>query len=638
MPIDLTDALRRFVRDHAEAAASHRAERRKSCPSLVRFHLARTTGWTPVEQSHLTSCPHCQNTLAILRRLDHLNLVSAAFSLAGLQSLELGYSESLQHSRTAKLLAEAVLLGRLDSEKIHSIVRSVAVTEEQAQESAFAGSVAGTDRVRFHRSWSSEDGRLHCALDESDEGVLAIRIDNPSREYRRRQLTVELIFAGGDPVTFEVKMLNMGAEETVASQQIGLFLDLSARLSSGFAAVVDPVVHAYGSTCPGQFTLVRFLASRLPDAEPIRHHLEDFKCELCNRRITLGWPRRIAALVSWLDHRIRALQGAGRLLPEPNRTRQRALALTCLALAMLAAWEGVRRYQLEYQFVGLTGSVETIRKENEALRRTSDALKTDNQSLGMLLAGRESELERVKALLSQPDIQSSGLISVQDTSGTLTLSADGTVFLTAVRTLPPDVSQSVREFVNTSSGASVTPLPPNLDVLRGDLTRSALKFGRDSAKATPVPLSPVLTAIRSSRPTLEWRAIPGAQEYKVIVANRDDNVVWEYSAGTQTHASLPSGVLQRGGVYFWQVEALAGRESTLSLKVGFWLLDERMLRDVEDAERRYESSALVRASVYAGHGLYEDALKEVERLEKLNPKKPQLQATIERLRRQLGRE
>ena len=49
--------------------------------------------------------------------------------------------------------------------------------------------------------------------------------------------------------------------------------------------------------CPGVLTLVQYAADVAPDREAVRRHLENFQCELCNRRIKLGWIRLAAQLL-----------------------------------------------------------------------------------------------------------------------------------------------------------------------------------------------------------------------------------------------------------------------------------------------------------------------------------------------------
>lgn len=174
--------------------------------------------------------------------------------------------------------------------------------------------------------------------------------------------------------------------------------------------------------------------------------------------------------------------------------------------------------------------------------------------------------------------------------------------------------------------------------LRSEGTRGTLRGAKEGEMSKPIPLSPVLTAIRSLCPTLRWAGVPRAQEYKVRVADKDDKCVWEGSTRTQTQVALPSGVLRRGQVYFWQVEAIVEGQSHLSPAAGFWVLSERELHEVEKAEQKYKGSTLVRASMYAAHGLYEEALERVEILMGMNPTSPLVQAILYNLRRQLGKE
>lgn len=325
-------------------------------------------------------------------------------------------------------------------------------------------------------------------------------------------------------------------------------------------------------------------------------------------------PERVAVLQP-----IRARSG---FKPSP---RQLALVAASLLLVLsIVGWEAARYRRLERQFAALSASVDTLKKQNESLRE--------------MTADRLAQLDRASALLTQVGAQQTGPVALQDTSGPVTLSSDRTVVVAAQPTLPPAVSQWVRALMTTGTVTPVDRALPALAALRGDVTRHARQTGLAPATLAPAPVSPVLTAIRSSRPTLRWKAIPEAREYKVIVADQGDKVAWQSGAGNQTEVTLPPGVLRPGRVYFWQVEALVGAESRLSPTVGFWLLDEPLLGDVDNAEGIYATSALVLASVYAAHGLYEEALTQVERLVQLNPKSRQVQSMRSSLRRQLGRE
>lgn len=312
---------------------------------------------------------------------------------------------------------------------------------------------------------------------------------------------------------------------------------------------------------------------------------------------------------------------------------QFALGGVVLTLAAVLIWEQVRYDRLEQQSVALSGSAEVLRKENESLRATAESLEARNRSL----VDRSTEVNKVTGPATQSGIDATNRKPFQDTAGTASIGAGETVMLAQV-TLPPELSASVRTLLTTGEVSPVASAVPKLMALRGDVTRSTLRAGQRSTTPSPVPISPVLTAIRSATPTLGWKAIPSALEYKVTVADEDGNVVWQSSAGTQTRLSVPPGTLQRGRVYFWQVEGIGTGESGLSPPVGFWLLDQRALREIEGIEQAFENSALVRASAYAAHGLYDEALTQVGRLALINPGNRQVERLRGSLRRQLGQE
>ena len=90
---------------------------------------------------------------------------------------------------------------------------------------------------------------------------------------------------------------------------------------------------------------------------------------------------------------------------------------------------------------------------------------------------------------------------------------------------------------------------------------------------------------------------------------------WRAEADQTT---VPSGLLRRGKVYFWQVEALVDGKPHLSPTVGFWVISDGALRKVEATERDYKDSELVLTAMYEAHGLYEEALTQVEKLSNKN--------------------
>ena len=157
---------------------------------------------------------------------------------------------------------------------------------------------------------------------------------------------------------------------------------------------------------------------------------------------------------------------------------------------------------------------------------------------------------------------------------------------------------------------------------------------------SPLPLAPVRTGIRTTTPTLRWHRVSGAVEYSVTLAyaetENDGKVIWEDSVDARDRVTVPGSLLKEGHSYLWQVKARVGRRLLSSPAVGFWVTDPESLRDVEIGEREYHDSALARAALYERHGLYEEALAEVERLNKANPKSPATQEMLRNLLSKLG--
>lgn len=334
-----------------------------------------------------------------------------------------------------------------------------------------------------------------------------------------------------------------------------------------------------------------------------------------------------------------------------------ACALT-VALVLLAVfvWGVGERYRvLRQQVIALTATVkelkhqnESLRQENLALRREIERVSSEREQVSRLLTEKQEELEKeiaklqqenekLKAKLLMPRIQPQVLVSLEDDMGKVALKSDGTLDVAGKAKLPSPLRELVYQFVTKGRIAPKKSVLVAMAALSSEEMKGVLRSAQDEGIDKPIPLSPVLTAVRSTNPILRWKQVAGVQEYKVRVADRSDKIVWEGSVKGQTQATLPSGILKRGQVYFWQVEAVAGERAFLSPIAGFWVLSEKELREVEDVERRYGDSALVRASIYASYGLFEEALVQVERLMHMNPDNPFVQMMLRNLRCQLGK-
>ena len=324
----------------------------------------------------------------------------------------------------------------------------------------------------------------------------------------------------------------------------------------------------------------------------------------------------------------RVLDWFQRLVDVRQPALQVALAVTVLVLGVAVTLQQTRYRRLQRQSAALIDSVAALKKTNDSLQSTAQALEAANRSPSDRIVDIDRQAaQRAGGRPTEP--------SLQDTAGRASIGAGDTVML-AQAAVPSEFAGPVREFLMAGnvrpSGAAAT----GLAALDADVTRSML--GAEPARQSPGPISPVLTGIRSATPTLRWRAVASGREYKVSIAKKDGTVVWQASAGHETQIAMPAGILQRGRAYFWQVEALGDGAPVLAPPVGFWLLDQHSLDQVEKVERTFARSALVRASVYSAHALYDEALAQVEQLEQLNPDNRQVQRARATLRRQLGRE
>lgn len=198
--------------------------------------------------------------------------------------------------------------------------------------------------------------------------------------------------------------------------------------------------------------------------------------------------------------------------------------------------------------------------------------------------------------------------------------------------LPSALSQPVREFIEEGFVSPPKEASYSLAAINDQATR-----GAEEDKNAPVLAFPTHTAVRSNRPTLRWKPVLGAQEYRLKVVDKDGKPVFDDSVGKRTRMTLPMGVIQPGQIYVWGVEATINDRRHLSLPAAFWALSADSLREVAEAERLYPNSALVRASVYEAHGLYDEALAQIERLKKSNPKNLRIQQMLDRLNNRAGK-
>jgi hypothetical protein len=338
-----------------------------------------------------------------------------------------------------------------------------------------------------------------------------------------------------------------------------------------------------------------------------------------------------------------------------NRLATRALAIAALIAVML--WVA---FKASEKIDRLSARLDALQQENESLKQeyaklhsemeketpsseeTRQVAGGDQKALEQKLAQLQGENKALKSEAARSRSIASDLVAFRDTSGMVTINSDGTVGLPDGSRLPVHLSRPVREIATKGVVTMTEPALAALRTLRSDDIRGELRSARVTEKSIPIPRSPVLTAIRSTRPTLRWEAVTGAQQYKVTVAypreKENGKVIWESGVVTQTQVILPTGELRQGEVYMWQVEALANGSTSLSPAVGFWVVDKGSLRDVQAIEQSYKNSALMLASVYAAHGLYEEAVAQIEKLSYINPTNLFVRDMLRTLRRQLNKE
>jgi hypothetical protein len=151
--------------------------------------------------------------------------------------------------------------------------------------------------------------------------------------------------------------------------------------------------------------------------------------------------------------------------------------------------------------------------------------------------------------------------------------------------------------------------------------RSGVLLGGKGSN-TGILLRP-LGAVLETRPVFEWNAINGATNYSVRVVDSAGRTAADVVGLVNTRWT-PSSPLNRGQLYTWQLVAMVnGRELVYpappAAEARFIVLDEDVIRQIEQAKQRAGQSHLVMAVLYARVGLVDEARKELEALASANP-------------------
>lgn len=214
-----------------------------------------------------------------------------------------------------------------------------------------------------------------------------------------------------------------------------------------------------------------------------------------------------------------------------------------------------------------------------------------------------------------PGVVDEFALVLSDGSRKVTVDQKGT--LAGLERLPSRIQERVGEALRTGR----LEQSPVLAQLAGE---PSTLLG-DSSDGMPFRLvGPLGQIVRSQQPTFRWRALAGAESYKVIVTDAELNQVAASAPLTATEWRVTKP-LPPGGIYSWQVTALKDGAEIISPvmpapQAKFKVLDSATARMLSQAERAYSDSHLTLGVLYAEAGLLEEAEQELRLLVRDNPR------------------
>lgn len=204
---------------------------------------------------------------------------------------------------------------------------------------------------------------------------------------------------------------------------------------------------------------------------------------------------------------------------------------------------------------------------------------------------------------------------LSDGSRKVTVDQKGT--LAGLERLPSRVQERVGAALRTGK----LEHPPALAQLAG---QPGTLLGNSSDGIPFRLVGPLGQIVRNQQPVLRWRALAGAESYKVIVTDADLNQVAASAPLTATEWRVTKP-LPPGGIYSWQVTAVKDGVEIISPvmpapQAKFKVLDSATTRMLSQAERAYSDSHLTLGVLYAEAGLLEEAEQELRLLLRDNPR------------------
>lgn len=139
---------------------------------------------------------------------------------------------------------------------------------------------------------------------------------------------------------------------------------------------------------------------------------------------------------------------------------------------------------------------------------------------------------------------------------------------------------------------------------------------RGGAEDEDLQLRPNGYVVAGTRPRFEWMGSRNAR-YRVIL-QRGDRIV--ESETLTAPAWTPPFELQRGAEYAWQVEVTIGGTRSVHPRqpdppARFRVVAQKVLDEIDDARRRHPDDPLLLVVILARHGLRDETLQEIARLE-----------------------
>ena len=330
-----------------------------------------------------------------------------------------------------------------------------------------------------------------------------------------------------------------------------------------------------------------------------------------------------------------ALQKQPKRLPVPTATKpnwwqwlqnaltsQWLLTLEGVAILLLIALYAFHQSQQR-----LTGQLQQVTFQLSHLHEHIKRLQGQVQAMqNERLADLQKQLETVQRRLEGIS-QAQGravphklilpLMALKDTAGTVVLTAD--------RKLQMQVPLAIewRKRVLELLVEGKVSQPENVKIAMAKVSEKVIVRGEAKETKTVQLVSPVMTSVFPDRIVFQWEGTKDATQYRILIADEiGTKVLWESQPTTKTSLTLPAHVLKPGAIYTWQVEAVVGDEKVVSKPARFWVLDKRSAQIVRKMERRFSHSALTLATVYATYGLRDEALAQINRLQKQNPSHP----------------